>query len=61
MHIFDLVVAVAATLLARLRDGTAKFELIEESAPAPLSWPRLHCFARISSSLYVCVLSLELC
>ncbi|KAL6644779.1 hypothetical protein ACP70R_016387 [Stipagrostis hirtigluma subsp. patula] len=42
-----------ATILARLRDGTAKFELLEDSAPATASpaWPRLHCFARISHSL----------
>jgi hypothetical protein len=54
---FDSVVVVAATLLARLRDGTAKFELLEDSAPAPAppSWTRLHCFAKIAPSLYVCV------
>ncbi|KAJ1297818.1 hypothetical protein BS78_01G406400 [Paspalum vaginatum] len=48
-----------ATLLARLRDGTAKFELLDdpsiEPAPSPssaaLSWPRLHCFATIGPSL----------
>ncbi|KAG2541890.1 hypothetical protein PVAP13_9NG707200 [Panicum virgatum] len=43
-----------AALLARLREGTAKFELLEDSAPAPEpapSWPRLHCFARIAPSL----------
>ncbi|KAL6649640.1 hypothetical protein ACP70R_013864 [Stipagrostis hirtigluma subsp. patula] len=42
-----------ATILARLRDGTAKFELLEDSTPATASpaWPRLHCFARISHSL----------
>jgi len=42
-----------AALLARLREGTAKFELLEDSAPAPEpapSWPRLHCFARIAPS-----------
>ncbi|ONL96353.1 Cysteine proteinases superfamily protein [Zea mays] len=50
-----------ATLLARLRDGTAKFELLDDSAfalaHAPPAWPRLHCFARIAPSLYVCVIS----
>ncbi|CAL4938673.1 unnamed protein product [Urochloa decumbens] len=41
-----------ATLLARLREGTAKFELLEDSSPAPApAWPRLHCFARIAPSL----------
>lgn len=44
-----------ATLLARLRDGTAKFELLDDSAfalaHAPPAWPRLHCFGRIAPSL----------
>ncbi|VAH89166.1 unnamed protein product [Triticum turgidum subsp. durum] len=42
-----------ATLLARLGEGTARFELLEDPAPAPAPpvWPRLHCFARIGSSL----------
>ncbi|KAG8096640.1 hypothetical protein GUJ93_ZPchr0013g37960 [Zizania palustris] len=45
-----------ATLLARLRDGAAKFELLDDSAPAPAPaprpvWPALHCFARVASSL----------
>uniref|UniRef100_A0A0D9VSA6 Ubiquitin thioesterase OTU n=1 Tax=Leersia perrieri TaxID=77586 RepID=A0A0D9VSA6_9ORYZ len=43
-----------ATLLARLRDGEARFELLEDSvaapAPAPV-WPALICFARVASSL----------
>uniref|UniRef100_A0A453IFB7 Uncharacterized protein n=1 Tax=Aegilops tauschii subsp. strangulata TaxID=200361 RepID=A0A453IFB7_AEGTS len=41
------------TLLARLGEGTARFELLEDPAPAPAPpvWPRLHCFARIGSSL----------
>lgn len=52
MRISDSVaVVIAATLLARLGEGTARFELLEDSAP-PV-WPRLHCFARIGSSLYV--------
>lgn len=56
---FDSVLVVVATLLARLRDGTAKFELLDDSAlaHAPPAWPRLHCFARVASSLYVCVIS----
>nr|CAB3496397.1 unnamed protein product [Digitaria exilis] len=41
-----------ATLLARLREGTAKFEVLEDPVPAPAPvWPRLHCFARIAPSL----------
>uniref|UniRef100_A0ACD5TW49 Uncharacterized protein n=1 Tax=Avena sativa TaxID=4498 RepID=A0ACD5TW49_AVESA len=42
-----------ATLLARLGDGTARFELLEDPAPAPAPpvWPHIHCFARIGSSL----------
>ncbi|KAF7054518.1 hypothetical protein CFC21_062180 [Triticum aestivum] len=42
-----------ATLLARLGEGTARFELLEDPAPAPAPpvWTRLHCFARIGSSL----------
>jgi len=53
-RVSDSSAAVAAALLARLREGTAKFELLEDSAPAPEpapSWPRLHCFARIAPSL----------
>ncbi|CAD6210551.1 unnamed protein product [Miscanthus lutarioriparius] len=50
---FDSVLVVVATLLARLRDGTAKFELLDDSAlaHAPPVWPRLHCFARVAPSL----------
>ncbi|KQK22424.1 hypothetical protein BRADI_1g67110v3 [Brachypodium distachyon] len=42
-----------ATLLARLGEGAARFELVDGAAPdpAPPVWPRLHCFARIGSSL----------
>nr|ABF95146.1 OTU-like cysteine protease family protein, expressed [Oryza sativa Japonica Group] len=47
-----------ATLLARLRDGEARFELLEDSAaaaaaspaPAPV-WPGLSCFSRVATSL----------
>uniref|UniRef100_A0A0D9Z543 Ubiquitin thioesterase OTU n=1 Tax=Oryza glumipatula TaxID=40148 RepID=A0A0D9Z543_9ORYZ len=47
-----------ATLLARLRDGDARFELLEDSAaaaaaspaPAPV-WPGLSCFSRVATSL----------
>jgi hypothetical protein len=51
----DLVSVVAATLLARLGEGTATFELLEDPAPAPAPpvWTQLHFFARIGSSLYV--------
>uniref|UniRef100_A0A8R7Q4D9 Uncharacterized protein n=1 Tax=Triticum urartu TaxID=4572 RepID=A0A8R7Q4D9_TRIUA len=49
----SVAVVIAATLLARLGEGTARFELLEDPAPAPAPpvWPRLHCFARIGSSL----------
>ncbi|XP_040378000.1 OVARIAN TUMOR DOMAIN-containing deubiquitinating enzyme 3 isoform X3 [Oryza brachyantha] len=44
-----------ATLLARLRDGEARFELLEDSGGAasatPPVWPGLSCFARVATSL----------
>lgn len=65
-HGFDFVLDVAATLLARLRDGEARFELLEDSAaaaaaspaPAPV-WPGLSCFSRVATSLYVRLVSLS--
>ncbi|KAF0897410.1 hypothetical protein E2562_036946 [Oryza meyeriana var. granulata] len=49
--------AFSTTLLARLRDGEARFELLEDSAGAasapasPPVWPGLSCFARVATSL----------